>query len=139
MAGPVLHWYEKYSATGWYVAGSLAVASVAQYLGERTVLLADVVRVVLIALFALTSIKVVFSAWESRGSDLALMTMLSVPMYVGFAGEAISRNVTRFGLPPNSTLGLNLFLFALATWRFFVSTRIIRKDLPNHQKATPAP
>lgn len=132
MAGA--HWYEKYSATGWYVAGSLAVASLAQYMGTRTVLLADIVRGVLIVLYALTSLKVVLSAWESRHSDLALMTVLSVPMYVGFAGEAISRNVTRFGLAPNSTLGLNLFLFALATWRFFVSTKIIRRDLPYHRR-----
>lgn len=138
MAGAT-HWYEKYSATGWYVAGSLAVASAAQYLGNRTVLMADVVRAVLVVLFAYTTVMVVLSAWKSRGSDLALMTMLSVPMYVGFAGEAISRNVTRFGLPPNSTLGLNLFLFSIATWRFFVSTRIIRQDLPYHRPETPAP
>lgn len=137
MAGT--HWYEKYSATGWYVAGSLAVASLAQYVGGRTVLMADIARVVLIVLFALTSLKVVLSAWESRHSDLAVMTALSVPMYVGFAAEAISRNVTRFGLAPNSTLGLNLFLFSLATWRFFVSTKIIRKDLSHHRRDLPAP
>jgi hypothetical protein len=133
MPGPN-RWFEKYSATGWYLAASIAVASAAQYAGDQRVLMADVVRVILILLFAATSSQVLFTAWESRHSDLILMTFLSVPMYIGFAAEAMARNVSRFGMPPNRTLGLNLFLFAVAFWRFFVSSKIVHTDLPYHGK-----
>jgi hypothetical protein len=127
-------WFEKYSATGWYLAGSMAVAAGAQYLGDQRILLADVIRVILILLFVATSVRVVVSAWEARHSDLILMTFLSVPMYVGFAAEALVHNISRFGMPPSRTLGLNLFLFAIAFWRFFVSSKIISGDLPYHGK-----
>lgn len=118
-------WYERYSSTGWYVAACLGIAIAAQHYASRTILLADGVRVAIIVLFLLTATKVVLSAIEARRSDLAIMTLLSVPMYLGFAGEALAANATNFGDPPGRTLGLTLFLFGIATWRFYVSTRVV--------------
>lgn len=128
MAPAVTPWYERYSATGWYVAASIAVASLAQYFGDRAILLADAVRVVILALFVVTAAKVIQSAWEARHTKpgLRMVAVLSVPMYIGFAAVSMSTNLARMGQPPHWSLGVNLFLFSIATWRFVVSTKIMR-------------
>lgn len=120
-------WTERYAATGWYLAAILGLASAFQFLGHRTLVVADAGRVLCITLYVTTIVLAVLAVLNGRRT-LLLFTASGALAYIGLASEAIVNNIRRFGEPPSLHLGVNILIFGAGLLSFFFRLSMIRQN-----------
>ena len=116
-------WQRLYATTGWYLAAALAGAIAVQHWGTARILVADIGRWGIAAMFVAMCLTYIRMTWSRRASTMGFPVLLWGIYSIGLTGEVALRHMTRLGEAPDRWLGISFFLVAAGLWAVILSYR----------------